>query len=217
MTAASLPNISALKLSSPCNSKKGLDSASKRSLEKFEQLAVGASMYYVDLDVKSETFLSEKKQLTFLKPSPDDGNCLFYSLLTLLQEKGKAASKNQGDLRREIVDHMKALPRNFGQSTDAHARDTHLAQMRLDKEWATDHEIDAAANLYDLVIHVWILPIGRRLESDASLRMTYYPENQKLTREAQLPIQKNLADGVHRNAGAQRGENDIRCTLNQQC
>ena len=195
MTAASFPNISALKLSSLCNSNKGLGSAAKSSLGKFEsQLAVGASYDYSNEGMTSGMLLPVH-ELTFLRPSGADGNCLFHSLLTLLEQKGMAGNKTYADLRKEIVAHMRRKSNRFSQSIVPQERSNYLNMMANDTVWGTEREIDAAADLYNLVIHIWILERNKNLSRDASYRTTYYPENQEVHREDGRPVDCTV--GVH--------------------
>lgn len=128
-----------------------------------------------------------------------DGNCLFRSLSELLPAKPPHAN-----IRQSIVDHVLRFPHRFEETMEHPADDNESLQKYADKmrsdgsgvslaEWGGDLEIHAAADLYGVVIRVWMLSNSDMMNvSDrAIMARAFFPEpltHSDLPKQAGYPL-----------------------------
>lgn len=106
--------------------------------KEFEKTINDTSSYEV-YDYLKALLLSTDRQIDAIR---GDGNCFFRAL-------SKAVYGAQGfydEIRQGVVDVMEKHPKRFEQFADEPI-DQHIAKMRVDKTWATQTEIYAAATL----------------------------------------------------------------------
>ena len=100
--------------------------------------------------------LSTDRQIDAIK---GDGNCFFRALSKVVY----GAQGFYDEIRQAIVDVMEKHPKRFEQFADEPMKN-HIADMRLDKMWATQTEIYAAATLLQRDIYI-LSPDQRKADS----------------------------------------------------
>lgn len=100
--------------------------------------------------------LSTDRQIDAIK---GDGNCFFRALSKVVYH----AQGFYDEMRQAVVDVIERYPKRFEQFADEPIKE-HIAKMRLDKTWATQTEIYAAATLLQRDIFI-LSPDQRKSES----------------------------------------------------
>ena len=90
--------------------------------------------------------LSTNRQIDAIK---GDGNCFFRALSKVVY----GAQGFYDEIRQAVVDVMEKHPKRFEQFADQPMKD-HISDMRLDKMWATQTDIYAAATLLQRDIYI---------------------------------------------------------------
>ena len=100
--------------------------------------------------------LSSDRQIDAIK---GDGNCFFRALSKIIY----GAQGFYDEMRQAVVDVQEKHPKRFEQFADD-PMEEHIAKMRLDKTWATQTEIYAAATLLQREIFI-LSPDQRKADS----------------------------------------------------
>ena len=85
-----------------------------------------------------------------------DGNCLFHAIRYHLVDRSVISeATNHDQIRKQIVDHMKNHPSEFGVLAPQ-GLEEYFTNMSRDTTWGTDSELEAASDLYHIRFRLWV-------------------------------------------------------------